>query len=105
MARRGCSFLVYLIPIEISNKKVNETAEKIYRMLKNKNIEVLYDDRKEKSIGEKFFDADLIGVPFRIVISEKTLKKSCVEIKKRNEEKKKLVKIEELLKFLKTKVR
>jgi prolyl-tRNA synthetase len=98
-------FLVYLIPIEISNKKVNETAEKIYRMLKNKNIEVLYDDRKEKSIGEKFFDADLIGVPFRIVISEKTLKKSCVEIKKRNEEKKKLVKIEELLKFLKTKVR
>jgi prolyl-tRNA synthetase len=43
--------------------------------------------------------------PFRIVISEKTLKKSCVEIKKRNEEKKKLVKMEELLKFLKTKLK
>jgi len=97
-------FLVHLIPVEISNEKVNEKTEKIYRMLQKENIEVLYDDREE-SIGKKFFDADLIGVPFRIVVSEKTLKKNCVEIKKRNEEKKKLVKIEELLKFLKTKMK
>jgi prolyl-tRNA synthetase len=98
-------FLVHLIPVEISNKKVNEKTEKIYRTFRKANIEVLYDDRKEKSIGEKFFDADLIGIPFRVVVSEKTLRKNCVEIKKRNEEKKRLVKIEELLKFLKTKIK
>jgi len=98
-------FLIHLIPIEISNKKVNKGAEKIYQMLQKEKIEVLYDDRKEESIGEKFFDADLIGMPFRIVVSEKTLNKNCVEIKKRNEEKRRLVKIEELLKFLKTKIR
>jgi prolyl-tRNA synthetase len=98
-------FFVHLIPIEISKKEVNEKAEKIYIMLNKENIEVLYDDRKERSIGEKFFDADLIGIPFRVVVSEKTLKKNCVEIKKRGEEKKRLVKIEELIKFLKTKIR
>jgi prolyl-tRNA synthetase len=98
-------FLVHLIPVEVSNKKINEKTEKIYQMLRRADIEVLYDDRKEKSIGEKFFDADLIGIPFRVVVSEKTLEKNGVEIKKRGEEKKRLVKIEELIKFLKTKMK
>jgi prolyl-tRNA synthetase len=56
-------------------------------MLRRADIEVLYDDRKEKSIGEKFFDTDLIGIPFRIVVSEKTLSKNCVEIKKKEAKK------------------
>jgi len=60
---------------------------------------VLYDDRKEESIGVKFFDSDLIGIPFRIVLSEKTLSKNCVEIKKRDKDEKKMLKIENLLKF------
>jgi prolyl-tRNA synthetase len=98
-------FLVHLIPVEISNKKVVEEVEKIYRWLQKEKIEVFYDDRKEESIGEKFFDADLIGISFRVVVSERTLKNNCVEIKKRNEEKKRLVKIGELLKFLKTKLK
>jgi prolyl-tRNA synthetase len=97
--------LIHLIPVEISNKRVNEKVEKIYRMLQKEDVEVLYDDRREESIGEKFFDADLIGIPFRIVVSEKTLRENCVEIKKRNEEKKRLVKIGELIKFLKTKIK
>ena len=64
----------------------NEKAEKIYQELLNKKIEVLYDDR-EISAGEKFADADLIGLPLRLVISEKTLKEDSVEWKLRASEK------------------
>ena len=63
-------------------------------------IEVLYDDRKEKSAGEKFADADLIGIPIRIVISERTLKRDSVEIKERNKKETKLVKIARLSHFI-----
>jgi len=59
----------------------------------------LYDDREEASAGEKFADADLIGIPYRLVVSEKTGEK--VEVKKRNEGKAKLVDEKELLSLLK----
>jgi prolyl-tRNA synthetase len=58
-------------------------------------MEVLYDDR-ECSAGEKFGDADLIGIPKRYVISEKTLKDDSVEVKGRTAEKPEMVKIETL---------
>ncbi len=86
-------FLVHLISIG----KVKKTAEKVYKSLKEE-FEILYDDREKKSVGEKFFDADLIGIPIRLVISEKTLKRKCAEIKLRKEKKIKLVKIKNLKK-------
>ena len=52
------------------------------------------------SAGEKFADADLIGIPLRLVLSEKTLEKNSVEIKKRNEKEVKLVKLSEIKKEL-----
>ncbi len=55
----------------------------------------LIDDR-EISAGQKFADADLMGMPYRVVISDKTLKKNSVEIKKRSEDKTELVKINKL---------
>ncbi|TSC93026.1 MAG: prolyl-tRNA synthetase, partial [Candidatus Berkelbacteria bacterium Athens1014_28] len=55
--------------VEIISLNKNEEAEKIYKELLEKNIEVLYDDR-DLSAGEKFADADLIGAPTRIIISE-----------------------------------
>ena len=64
----------------------NTEAEKIYNNLSREAIEVLYDDR-EISAGEKFADADLIGIPYRVVVSEKSLKAGGVEIKKRSEKK------------------
>jgi len=79
--------------------KIKKVGEKLYQDFKNSEIEVLYDDR-DRSAGEKFADADLIGIPIRIVVSEKTLKRNCVEIKNRDEERIKLVKIERLLQFL-----
>jgi len=79
-------YKVHLIQIE-DNKKVKEGTEKVYRVLQEKGIEVLYDDRKDKTAGEKFAEADLIGLPYRVVISQKTLKKDSVELKKRNKRK------------------
>lgn len=82
---------------EAVKEKIQMTSEKLYQELQGAKIEVLYDDRKEKSAGEKFADADLIGIPLRLVVSEKTLEKDSVEIKKRNEKETKLVKISDIL--------
>lgn len=81
--------------INLSSEK--NQAEEIYKTLIDKDLEVLYDDREDKSAGEKFADADLIGIPIRIVVSEKTLVKNSVEIKNRNQKEIKLIKIKELL--------
>ena len=78
-------FKIHLIELKSSNSVVKKEAEKIYKTLLDKGAEVLYDDREDKTAGEKFADADLIGIPTRIVISEKTLAENSVEIKKRNE--------------------
>jgi len=77
----------------------NKETEKIYTNLLKNNIEVLYDDR-EVSAGEKFADSDLIGIPYRIVISEKSLASGGVEIKKRNEKAGQIVKLENVTKKL-----
>ena len=66
----------------VSLVKNNEIPEKIYEDLTDAGIEVLFDDRKD-SAGVKFKDADLIGIPLRIVIGNRTLKQNAVEVKLR----------------------
>tara|TARA_Y100000310_G_C20660628_1_gene804525 strand:- start:384 stop:1628 length:1245 start_codon:yes stop_codon:yes gene_type:complete len=88
-------FKVHLIQIE-NNDKVKSKAKQIYKELQNKDIEVLYDDREGRTIGEKFAEADLFGIPYRVVISNQTLKNNCVEVKKRNKHKVELIKIPNL---------
>jgi len=75
-------FAIHLISIEDKNGKVKAEAEKLYERLTKKGVEVLYDDRDARP-GEKFADSDLIGIPTRIVISEKTLESDSVEVKDR----------------------
>lgn len=87
-------FNVHLLAVSDKRKA---TSDKIYQSLQKTKIEVLYDDRNDVSAGEKFADADLIGVPWRAVISEKTGNK--IEIKKRNEKKTKLISGNGLLKL------
>ena len=70
-------------------------AEEVYEKLIKNGEEVLFDDRGE-SPGVKLADADLIGVPIRYVVSEKTLEKDSVEVKKRSEKTSKLVKISQI---------
>lgn len=73
------------------------SADDLYANLQKKNVEVLYDDR-EASPGEKLVEADLIGLPFRAVISEKTGGK--VEVRRRNEKDAKLMDKEEFIKMV-----
>ena len=88
-------FSVHLIGVG-DNKKIKVMAEKIYNILQKEKIEVLYDDRQDKTVGEKFAESDLIGIPYRIVVSEKTLAKNCVEVKRRNEKEAKLMPLDGL---------
>lgn len=77
--------------------KNTETGNKIYDELRSKNYEVLWDDT-DRGAGEKFADADLIGIPVRLVISAKTGDK--IEYKERNSEQSKLISLEELVGIL-----
>ena len=93
-------FRVHLIVLKSDRADVKKTAEKLYKKLLAKGIEVLYDDRDEKSAGEKFADADLLGVPWRCVISEKTVEKDVIELKARRDAKADLVSEQDFLKTI-----
>ncbi len=79
-------FHVHLIAISKEDGKALAEATKLYDAFTKTGIEVLFDDRDTRA-GEKFADADLIGIPVRMVISDKTLEMGKVEVKRRNEEK------------------
>ncbi len=92
-------YKVHLVGLDLQNNRVKQQAEKIYQELATKKIEVLYDDRTNVSAGVKFADADLIGIPWRVVISKKTAEK--IEVKKRDAETAKLLTLEEFLQIIK----
>ncbi|MEI6581123.1 MAG: aminoacyl--tRNA ligase-related protein [bacterium] len=85
------------------DETVTKEADKIYEKLVKNGIEVLFDDRAGMSAGEKFADADLLGMPYRAVVSLRSIKESGIELKKRTEEKGKIVSFDELLILLATK--
>lgn len=92
-------FDAHLIAINNEQLAMSKKAEEIYERLKSAGVEVLYDDRENVSAGEKFKDADLIGIPVRLVVSEKTGDK--IEFKNRNEKESKLLTMEELIERIK----
>ena len=76
-------YQIHMIALNINNNEVCEVAEKLYRDLELAGIEVLFDDREDATAGVKFNDADLIGLPVRLVVSPRNLKGGKVEIKGR----------------------
>lgn len=82
---------------------LSDDADKVYEKLEKAGIEVLFDDRQDKSAGEKFADADLLGIPARLVVSKKT--EGEVEWKNRNSQDSEIIPVEEVLKKLKTDIR
>ncbi len=88
-------FKVHLLSLG-DDDKTNSEGDKLYENLSEKGIEVLYDDRRDVSAGEKFADSDLIGIPYRVVVSKRSLNDGGFEIKKRTEEKGKIVSFEKL---------
>jgi len=85
---------VYLLPINVNDEKVKAAADSLERDLLAAGLEVLYDDRAERP-GVKFKDADLLGIPLRMVVGEKTLAKGSVEFKLRREQEARLVPLAE----------
>ena len=90
-------YQVHLIDLKSQDKKSQNQTEIVYGKLQEAGIEVLWDDT-DRSAGEKFADADLIGIPVRLVVSEKT--KDKAEWKMRNESKTELLSMEEVIKRL-----
>lgn len=88
-------FQMHLIGLDTKDESVISKTREVYTMLKEKNIAVLYDDREDISAGQKFADADLIGIPIRLVVSKKTGEK--VEYKKRGENNITLMSVEDIL--------
>jgi len=86
-------YQVYLCGLGMDNPEVAGLAEKLYTDLKAEGIEIIFDDRPE-SPGVKFNDADLLGIPLRMVISSRTLKAQSVEMKWRNEKDSQLLPLE-----------
>ncbi len=81
------------------DEDVVKQADELYEELTTLGVEAIYDDRIT-SPGEKFADADLIGIPHRIVVSKKTVEQGKIEHKKRTEKEAKLVNKNELIKTL-----
>lgn len=92
--------LVHLVGLNLENKAVMESADNLYQRLLDGGIEVLFDDRIGPSAGEKFAEADLFGLPYRVVISSRTVAEGKLEIKERAGKKVDFLATDDLLAFL-----
>ncbi|MCX7956806.1 MAG: proline--tRNA ligase, partial [Endomicrobia bacterium] len=87
-------FLVYIVPIDYNDKKIKEMSDNIYDILLANGIETILDDRDERP-GVKFKDADLLGIPIRITVSNRLL--PDIEIYVRKTYTREIIKIESLI--------
>jgi len=87
-------FEVLLAGLNPDDEEVKKVAEQLYGQLREKGVEVLYDDRDERP-GVKFKDADLIGIPVRLVVGAKSLADGKVEVSLRRDREKHLVTVAE----------
>lgn len=92
-------FQLQLVTLNTNDEAVVARADELYQKLVEQGIEVLYDDRTEVGAGQKLADADLLGIPYRAIVSAKTGDK--VELKKRSEKESELISVDELLGKLK----
>ncbi|MEX2144782.1 MAG: aminoacyl--tRNA ligase-related protein [Candidatus Spechtbacterales bacterium] len=86
-------FVAHIVAFSGGEKEARELYEKMVAQ----NLEVLYDDRRDLSPGEKLAEADLIGIPKRIIVSEKSLKAGGAEVKMRDSEKTEIVPLKDII--------
>ena len=104
---KGLMWPEEVAPYQVYLVGLSEDAQKVYEELQKNNIEVLYDDR-DTSAGQKFADADLLGIPVRLVVSAKTRSASSgqaegkVEWKKRDSDETSLLAVDEVINKLQT---
>lgn len=89
-------FSIHLVALGKEGDLSLSKAEEIYKALTDAHVEVLYDDR-DMMAGEKFADSDLIGIPMRVVVSNKSLENGGVEIKERKTGSSEIISIEQFL--------
>ena len=77
-------YQVWLTALNVENEEVARASERLYQSLSERGVQVLYDDRLE-SAGVKLNDADLLGLPLRVVVSPRNLRQEVVEVKRRSE--------------------
>jgi prolyl-tRNA synthetase len=93
-------FQVALVEVNSKdNNNVKDKCNEIYQLLKDNNIETLWDDR-DKRPGVKFADMEVIGIPMTIIVGERTLETGQIEIKRRKDEKPELVSHQDLLSLI-----
>lgn len=76
-------YQVHLVGLNLDDSEVRDFADGIYSALVKRGVEVLFDDRVEARAGEKFGDSDLIGIPYRVVVSKKTKEEGKFEVVER----------------------
>ena len=79
-------YQAHLVGLNLSNEDVAKTGQELYERLNAAGIETLYDDRTDQAAGVKFNDADLMGLPVRLVISPRNLNNGVVEVRGRQDE-------------------
>lgn len=89
-------FKVHLVRLG-TDEDVVQNAEQLYTEFCAKHVEVLFDDREKATAGEKLSDADLIGIPYRVVVSKKTIAGEVAELKKREETKVELISLKDIV--------
>jgi len=98
-------FTVALLPMNMHKSyRVQEATEKLYQALSEVGIEVLFDDRKERA-GVMFADMELMGIPHRLVVSERGLDDGKVEYKGRTDKEPQIIPLEQAITFLQDKLR
>lgn len=88
-------YQMHLIGLDLKDEAIKDKCYSVYNTLLGKGVEILFDDREDTTAGEKFADADLIGIPIRLVVSKRT--GDNIEFKKRNEKNVALVSLDSLV--------
>ncbi len=90
-------FQIHLVSLAMEEGETKKTADALYKKFMDKGVEVLYDDRALRA-GEKFVDSDLLGIPLRVLVSDKTVASGKFEVKIRSGEVAEMMTEEELFK-------
>ena len=95
---------VALLGLDLDKPEPGAAAEQLYTELTDAGVEVLYDDRAE-SAGVKFNDADLVGLPLRVVVSKRSLKNGGIELKLRSQKESRIVPMSEAVQVVQEEIR
>lgn len=94
---------IQLVGLNLEQNDVRTEVDKVYDQLLEQGFEVFYDDRDTRP-GEKFADADLIGIPFRITMSKKTMEEGKVEFKRRKDKDFEMMELDKVLEMTKKEI-